>query len=184
MAVSSSSCLRQFPASRPLPLPMGPDAALWEIPSGVCCLSPPSRHPQWRRCVRINGKSLHKYLKKGKRKKNKRTAPKLQAFLRIAANRWGTQVLNVHQSVAQSQHSSQGRASSGAASTQGPLSSPRGGERTDLPRPSMEARAPAQVPACPLSIMHNCAFKLNCLGTLLQAEQRLKWLLGASLGEG
>lgn len=61
VAVSSSGGLRQFPASRPLPLPMEPDAALWKIPSGVCCLSPPSRHPQWGRCVRIQGKSLHKY---------------------------------------------------------------------------------------------------------------------------
>lgn len=39
---SSSLCLGQFPASRPLHLPMEPDAALGKIPSGVCCLSPPS----------------------------------------------------------------------------------------------------------------------------------------------
>ena len=47
---SSSICLGQFPASCPLHLPMEPDAALGKIPSGVCCLSPPSRHPRWRRC--------------------------------------------------------------------------------------------------------------------------------------
>lgn len=62
---------------------------------------------------------------------------------------------------------------------------PRGsvGEGTDLPRPLTEAREHAQAPGCPLSIMHNCAFKLNCLGTLLQPEHRLKWLSGEPLGE-
>lgn len=34
------------------------------------------------------------------------------------------------------------------------------------------------MPRCPLSIMHNCVFKLYCHGILLQVEHRLKWLTG------
>lgn len=133
VAVSSSGCLRQSPASRPLHLPTEPDAALWKIPSGVCCLSPPSRHPQWRRCVRINGKSLHKYLekKKGKSKKNKRTAPKLPAFLMIAASRWGTQVLNVHPSAAQSQQAARAMPLRSGQYPGAPELPPRGWEEDD-----------------------------------------------------
>lgn len=122
VAVSSPGCLRQSPASRPLHLPTEPDAALWEIPSGVCCLSPPSRHPQWRRCVRINGKSLHKYLKKRQKEEEQKNCPQTPRVLNDYCQQVGARVFNVHQSAAQSQLSSQGQASSGAASTQGPLS--------------------------------------------------------------
>lgn len=51
-------------------------------------------------------------------------------------------------------------------------------ERTDLSGLLTEATEHAQMPSCHLSIMHNCVFKLNCHGTLLQGEHRLKWLMG------
>lgn len=70
----------------------------------------------------------------------------------------------------------------GAAGTAGPLGLPCGsGERTESSGWLSEATGPAQMPSCPLSIMHNCVFKLDCFGTLLRTEHRLK-LVPAHLG--
>lgn len=173
---SSSVCLGQFPAGCPLHLPMEPDAALGKIPSGVCCLSPPSRHPRWRRCVRINGKSLHKYLEKSKREKGEKNS--------LSGMPWG--------------HLGAGHRQMGEAGHQ--HSSPCRRPQREPPGPGLvraagtaglrlrgEAR-PAWVtsrshgtqaaPSCHVSITHNRASKLS-LGTSLRVERRLQWLRGA-----
>lgn len=107
---SSSVCLGQFPAGCPLHLPMEPDAALGKIPSGVCCLSPPSRHPRWRRCVSINGKSLHKYWEKSKREKGEKNSPSGMPWghLGDGHRQMGRQVTNSHHLVGGPSGSRQG----------------------------------------------------------------------------
>lgn len=136
-AVSSPGCLRQSPASRPLHLPTEPDAALWEIPSGVCCLSPPSRHPQWRRCVRINGKSLHKYLKKKQKEEEQKNCPQTPTVLNDYCQQMGAQVLNVHQSAAQSSTAARARPPLARPAPRGPRACPVAG-REDGPAPAFD----------------------------------------------
>lgn len=173
---SSSVCLGQFPAGCPLHLPMEPDAALGKIPSGVCCLSPPSRHPRWRRCVRINGKSLHKYLEKSKREKGEKNS--------LSGMPWGHLGAGHRQmGEAGHQHSSPCRRPQreppglGLVRAAGTAGLRLRGEA----RPAWvtsRSHGTQAAPSCHVSITHNRASKLS-LGTSLRVERRLQWLRGA-----
>lgn len=125
----------------PPPVPSKPPAALAN--GARCCfventfwslLSEPSQptptaekmcQDKWKISSQIFGE------KKGKSKKNKRTAPKLPAFLMIAASRWGTQVLNVHPSAAQSQQAARAMPLRSGQHPGAPELPPRGWEEDD-----------------------------------------------------
>lgn len=173
---SSSVCLGRFPASCPLHLPMEPDAALGKIPSGVCCLGPPSRHPRWRRCVRIHGKSLHKYLEKSKREKERRTNC-LGCLWGHLGDGHGQMRKAGHQHLSpcrRPQWEPPGPGPVWAVGTEGPW---LWGEA----RPAWvtsRSRGAHVVPSCHFSMMCNRVSELSCLGTSLQVEHSLKWLQG------
>ena len=164
---------RPVPAGCPPHLPMEPDAALGKIPSGVCWLSPPSRHPRWRRCVSINGKSLHIYWEKSKREKGENSPSGMPwGHLGDGHRQMGRQVTNSRHLVGGPSGSRQGRAWFGCGH-RGAVAPGRGQAclgHQQKPRTTGSAKLPQLH-------NHNRASKLS-LGTSLQVERRLQWLRG------